>query len=248
MYASDYHFDPAGRPITLKPQNFTFNNATFIPTEDVPSPATTALAGISNYMFHLRMYALAEELAYDALKTTALAKLVHLLVFRRQRFPSALKDVVDATFAPLGSEARICKDDDAILQNFAVAAVIAHETNDWDESHCNTFTESLQAPEYGPFWSAYQTVKKENEDLIKVQAIAKQAKIEGKARRRMAAEERRQGQIAKAGTSVRLNGSPLNTAGGIVKKRKGKGKEIWNLKSKEGGGGHGDGDLEMEMD
>jgi hypothetical protein len=91
MYASDYDFDPAGRTIDLKPENFKFNNATFIPTEDVPSPAMTALADIQNYIFHLRMYVLAKELDYDALKTTAHAKLVELLVTRRGRLPYALQ-------------------------------------------------------------------------------------------------------------------------------------------------------------
>jgi hypothetical protein len=97
-----------------------------------------------------------------------------------------------------------------------------------------------------PFWSAYQAVKKENEDILNAHAITKETRKEVQARRRMVAEERRQGQIAKSGASVGLHGSSPSTAGGIVKKRNGKAKEIW--KPKNGGCGHGDDDVEMEVD
>ena len=70
------------------------------------------------------MYALGEELDYDALKITAHAKLYTHLVQRHNHTPSAVKDVVEATFAPPGDAARMCKDDDLVLQQLAVASVL----------------------------------------------------------------------------------------------------------------------------
>jgi hypothetical protein len=77
-------------------------------------------------MFNLRTYAIAEELGYPRLKTSAYDALVYSLIKNRGRSPKAPKEVVDATFAPPGTEARLCKDEDGVLQNLAVVAVIGH--------------------------------------------------------------------------------------------------------------------------
>jgi hypothetical protein len=246
IYTSDYDFDPASKGIIeLKSENFNFHNATFIPTDNPPSPAVTALVGIQNYMFHLHMYALAEELNYDALKAVAHSKLVEMLVTRRGRLPCALKDVVDATFAPPGTAARVCKDDDAALQNFAVAAVLAHEAKDWEDKDCNAFTESLQAPEYAPFWSAHQAIKEENQDLIKADELVKQARKEAIERRRRAAEERRLGQIAKAGA---VQGSSSSNTGGISKKKDRIQRRKLAKEANKAERAYGYGDVDMQVD
>lgn len=121
------------------------------------------------------MYALAEELDYPDLKIGTLADLMWHLMVTRNRPGSQLKRFVDAAFAPLGTTARICKDEDGAPQNLAVAAVIAHELKDWlgsvGKEARKDFVESIQGPEYAGFWTAYHAVKEQSKDpLGKVEA------------------------------------------------------------------------------
>ncbi|KAF1945462.1 DUF396-domain-containing protein [Clathrospora elynae] len=179
IYTSDYEFGPSGIR-ELKQKDSGFHTASLIPETDSPTAATNALVGIRDYAFHLRMHALGEELDYDALKTASSAKLAHLLVILYLQFPSALKDAVDATFAPAEDAARICKDEDGALQQVVVAAVIAHEGKSWDDKQRKDFTDSLQAPEYAGFWNAYNTVKGENKDYVRLGDIDRAYKEEWK--------------------------------------------------------------------
>lgn len=228
IYTSDYDFVPITKGHILKPDLFHLDNATFIPVEDPPSPAVTALAGIYDYKFHLHMYALAEELDYAALKAATYAKLVAQLIVRHNRPPPAVKGVVTSIFAPPGSSARICKDEDGSLQNLAVAAVLGHQAKYWGDQYCKEFADSLQDPEYMPFWDAYNTVKEQNPDLIKIGELAKEAEKKWKeaaAKRRRTGEERRLGSSAKTGvldgskSVVSATGSPVK-AGGVGKSRR----------------------------
>ncbi|KAK1919667.1 hypothetical protein P3342_001960 [Pyrenophora teres f. teres] len=77
IYTSDYHFCPADDDVTkLKQKDFVFHHATLLPAINANKSAmAAALVGIRDYEFHLRMYALAEELDWDALKSAAYAKL-----------------------------------------------------------------------------------------------------------------------------------------------------------------------------
>lgn len=56
--------------------------------------------------------------------------LTHRLVMRRGLSVSVLQGTVEAAFAPPGDAARVCKDEDAAIQNAVVALVIAHESKD----------------------------------------------------------------------------------------------------------------------
>jgi hypothetical protein len=76
------------------------------------------------------MYALAEELDYPALKVTVFAKLATAFVIGHRRSSKSLKNLIDAVFPPLGSPARIYKDDNGALHDLVVAAVIAHDLLD----------------------------------------------------------------------------------------------------------------------
>jgi hypothetical protein len=110
VYTSDYSFLGDSRK-QLTHQNFRFYHATVIPDASPLNAATTGLVGIRDYAFHLHMYALGEELDYDALKTAAHAKLAQTLVNAHNETPSAIHDAIDATFWPSDSPARICKDE-----------------------------------------------------------------------------------------------------------------------------------------
>ena len=70
---------------------------------------------LKNYTYHLRMYALAEELEYPNLKGAAYHWLIQFFLRSRGNLPSVLIDFVNATFARLGTDARICKDEDGAL-------------------------------------------------------------------------------------------------------------------------------------
>jgi hypothetical protein len=174
LYTSDYQFDQTNAGDELKPSNFQFHNATHIPADDPPSPAVKALVGIGEHIFHLFMYALAEELDYGALKVSAYDALAALFVVRHQLSTPALKDAVEATFAPPGDAARICNDEDGVLQNLIAVSVIAHEANHWDYKHHQEFNNALQGPGYAPFWTAYNAIKEENDDIIKQGKSAKE--------------------------------------------------------------------------
>tara|TARA_R110002003_G_scaffold97_17_gene7879 strand:- start:89 stop:688 length:600 start_codon:yes stop_codon:yes gene_type:complete len=199
------------------------------------------------------MYALGEDLDYPALKVAAHAKLVDLLITKRGRLPYALKDLIDATFAPPNTVARICDDASGSLQNLAVAAVIAHEANDWsgDETYRTQFTESLQAPEYAAFWDAYKLVKEENVDLLQKAERARERaeKMAKAAEERQVAAKLAEGAAGAKG-GVGGSGSLLG-AQGVSKKRRYRQREVDRARmrgKKAVGDGQGGGDVEMEVD
>jgi hypothetical protein len=174
MYPSDYQFDPASNASEeLKPDKFSFYNATFVPADSPPSPAVAAMLVVRKHIFHLCMYALAEELAYPALRASAYDVLTHLFVMRRGMSVSTLESAIEAAFAPPGDAARICKDEDGAIQNAIVASVIAHEAKNWSDKNCQDLAQLLQGDGYAPFWSAYNAAKAESDDLIKLEKIAK---------------------------------------------------------------------------
>jgi hypothetical protein len=162
-------------------------------------------------MFHLRMYALGEELDYDRLKSAVHAKLFQLLLVLKGQSVAAVKEVVEATFAPPGDLARSCKDEDGALQQLAVATVLAHEGKCWNEKQRKEFTDSIQAPGYAPFRAAYDTVKAENEDLLKTGGLARALAEE----RKKATEQRR-----KAKTITGGDGSMGSPTRAVLRKTK----------------------------
>jgi hypothetical protein len=93
LYASDYQFDPTNTGDQLKPSNYKFYTATHIPADDPPTPAVTALMGVRKHVFHIFMHALADELAYSALKAFAYDALISLLIINCSMSTSALKTV-----------------------------------------------------------------------------------------------------------------------------------------------------------
>jgi hypothetical protein len=223
--------------------DFKFYNATLIPDANPPTPATTALVDIRDYMFHIRMYSLGEELDYDALKAAAHAKLFQILLIAKRQTVAALKEVVEATFAPPGDVARICKDEDGALQQLVVAAVLAHESKCWAEKTRKEFTDSIQAPGYAPFRNAYDMVKAENEELLKPGTIAKTLAEE----RSKKIEQRRKAKAGVGGEGMSL-GSPTSS---VLRKQAEPTKFKKRRKAKRAAAASklgGDEDIEMEVD
>ncbi|KAI4624924.1 uncharacterized protein J4E87_005405 [Alternaria ethzedia] len=210
IYTSDYLVVRDGSKQLIQ-KNFKFYHATVIPDVNPPTAATTALVDIHDYTFHLHMYALAEELDYDALKSAAHTKLVQLFITVRNETPSAIKDAINATFAPLGSPSRICKDEDSMLQQLVVAAVLAHEFKTWTEADQQVFSNDIQGPEYADFRNAYNMVKGANQDLIEIGDTARSLAAERKAgmERRRAAKKAGVGNLDQSKLMVG-SGSPLS--------------------------------------
>jgi hypothetical protein len=245
IYTSDYEFDPAHKGIELRQDNFQFYHATFIPADSPPSSAVTALVGIRKPMFNIRMYALAEELEYPRLKAIAYDALVYSLIKQRGRSPKAPKEVVDATFAPAGTEARLCKDEDGVLQNIAIAAVIGHEVHDMSGTKWQRdFAHLLKDPAYGAFWSAYRAVKEECQDLFD----------ERETEKKMAGHRRETRRARRAATRAneddvlkRLGISSSKTAGvGKARKKITQREMLQHAMKASGTKGDTDGDVEME--
>jgi hypothetical protein len=241
VYTSDYGFTSSSTDRHLEKSNFKFYNATLIPDVNPPAPAVTALVGCQDYKFYLHMYALGEELDYEALKTATHAKLCAWLVQRHNYTPSAVKEVIEATFAPPGDASRMCKDENGALQQLVVASVLSHEGKFWTETQRKEFTDSIQAPAYAPFRNAYDIIKEENKDLLKASTVAKAL-----AEKREAVNAQRQKQKGTAGTSLGSggNGSALRKPRSPTKfKKRHEAKRMGN-EPKSGGGE----DVEMEVD
>lgn len=246
LYTSEYRFDPKGGDAQeLKPGNFDFYTSTHVPADNPPSAAVTALVGIRKHMYTLLMFALAEELAYPALQTSAYDALIRSLLIRRHLSIDVLKEMVEATFAPPGDPARVCKDEAGVLQNVVVASVIAHEAKNWNEQDRKDWTESIQAPGYAPFWTAYNTAKAENEDLFKEAQIATKLALK---RAQAVAERDAALDVMERGGS---NGSPVpKRTRGIKKPRKKSAvreRKEKRDKARDANAGGSDADMEMEI-
>jgi len=226
IYTADYEMVPLGEGTQLKQKHFSFYNASFIPADNPPSPEVTALVNVRHYTFDLHMYALAEELDYPALKSAAYAKLLQIFMTTRKMPRTMLKDFIDVTFAPPGSAARICKDEDGALQNLAVATIIAHDY-DWvgQEQYRKEFLHITQGTEYAVFWSAYHAAKEQNQDILKTREVRKET-FEKRAKR-------------KEGGAV-SKGSPMKTSGINKKDRYPQKAKAKIVRADE------DGDVEME--
>lgn len=249
VYTSDYLVVRDGSK-QLCQKNFKFYHANLIPNINSPTAATTALVDIHDYTFHLHMYALGEELDYDALKSAAHSKLVQLFVHVRNETSSAIKDAISATFAPLGSPPRICKDEDGMLQELVVAGVLAHEFKTWTEIDQKAFSDDIQGPEYADFRNAYNMVKGANQDLIEIGDVARSLAAEHKAgmKRRRAAKKSGSGNVDQSKLMVE-SGSPL----GVLSARPANMKDKFKRRVEKRGVSSvakvdGDEDMDMEVD
>jgi hypothetical protein len=250
VYTSEYQFVNGGDK-QLRQKVFKFYHATFTPDANPPTAAMTALVDMHDYAFHLHMYALAEELDYDAIKSTAHTKLVQLLVNVHNETPSAIEDVISATFNPLGSPSRICKDEDGILQQLVVAAVLAHEFKEWNETEQKAFSDLIQGPELTNFRNTYTMIKGANQDLIEMGDTARSLAAERKLgmERRRAAKINGTGNVDQGKLFVG-NGSPLGVLSARTNTHKGKFKSKYVEKRSVAtvAKANREEDMEMEMD
>ncbi|KAJ4370668.1 hypothetical protein N0V83_005189 [Neocucurbitaria cava] len=116
-------------------------------------------------MFHLHMYAMAEDLEYDALMSTA-----HRHIYERatggKLLPAEVRDLVDAAFSPIGSDARICKDGQGYIQDLVAVVAIVQGGKRWNDAAHVRFARLLKGEEYTGFWDKYNALKELNEDLL----------------------------------------------------------------------------------
>ena len=74
-------------------------------------------------MVHMYMCALAEELKYPALLAHAQKRFIDTITVPNLR-PRQMAELVIATFSPLDTATRICKDEDGWLQRLVVTTVL----------------------------------------------------------------------------------------------------------------------------
>jgi hypothetical protein len=203
--------------------------------------------GVRKHVFHIFMYALADEFAYPALKAFAYDTLVSLLIHGTLS-TSTLKTIVEATFAPPGEATITCKDMNRTVQNLVVASVIARKIKNWNEQHWQEFETAMQGPAYAPFWTAYNAAGEENKELIE-QGKAARALAD---KRVMATDERKAARRLLGGAggvsnSVHMTGSPMPN-GGINKRRKARSKKNLETGDKANSASTEDGgDVDMEL-
>lgn len=129
-----------------------------------------ALIDAPLHIFHLHMYALGERLRYKALMAAALDKIWDVLYRRMKNSDDGLihmlRDCVSACFSPHGSEARVCQDEDEVLQQTIVAAVLFQAVAHWKSAHHERARAGLDGLQSEPFWALYHNIKDQNADLV----------------------------------------------------------------------------------
>lgn len=171
LYTQDYDDPPYHGLLYTKQGSCNLANAIYLPKDSEWVPEVTALLDAQRHIFHLHMYALGEQLRYGALMTTAKEKLWDILysIMRSSIAMGArwiLRDCVDACFAPPSSDARICADENGMIKETIVAAVLSHEVNSWNKAQRDGFRTYLPEPQYKDFWTVYHGVTAENAELL----------------------------------------------------------------------------------
>lgn len=147
------------------PPKKALHHASYVPDTHASSNDAITFSGDPLYMFHLRMYALAEDLEYDDLMTTAHRHLYDFLINGTLTTMQA-RDLVVVAFAPLGSAVRICKDDQGFIKELVAVSALVHDAKKWDDAQKATFAELLKGKQYAGFWDKYNALKEQNEHLI----------------------------------------------------------------------------------
>lgn len=179
LYTKDYEVPPNG---FILPHDIVrkFNDASFIPADmkNVREPAILSCS--PDHMFHIHMYSVAKQLRYEALKTAALAKLLHVLNMSLPCLTRAsldlLGDCVMVCFGPLQSPDLSSINNDSTLQQMIVAAALYHENKTWNDSQVESFNKYFDHPQYGAFCLTHNGVEKENAEMLATVFMKKQKK------------------------------------------------------------------------
>ena len=171
LYTGSYCPPPANGLLHSDNGTCALQNAFAIPDPTSPTPETTVLLDALRHTFHLHMYALASTLHYPTLRIFAREKLWDILhgIMRPSTAMGArwiLRECIDACYSPLPSDARFCADDDGLLRETIVAAVLAHEVRTWNKAQREGLRAYLTGPPYAGFWDVYHGVTAENAELL----------------------------------------------------------------------------------
>ncbi|KAJ4984494.1 hypothetical protein SVAN01_10046 [Stagonosporopsis vannaccii] len=174
LYTTDYNSLPPNKGRTTVEIIELFENAFFVPTYRSSVREAAILTGNPDHTFHLHMFALGEQLKYNALKTVARAKLLQVLTVSLQQPTLSSLGVrahcVNACFAPLDSPDRWCIDEDSALQQMIVAVVLYCENRSWNTSQIESFNKCFSDPQYDQQYSAFNAmfndIEAENADIL----------------------------------------------------------------------------------
>jgi hypothetical protein len=171
FYTGSYSPLPANGLLYSDNGTCALHNAFTIPNPTSTTPETTAMLDALRHTFHLHMYALASTLHYPTLRIFAREKLWDILhgIMRPSIAMGArwiLRECIDACYSPLPSDARLCADDDGLLRETIVAAVLAHEVRTWNKAQREGLRAYLTGPQYAGFWDVYHGVTAENAELL----------------------------------------------------------------------------------
>ncbi|KAF1995197.1 hypothetical protein P154DRAFT_611454 [Amniculicola lignicola CBS 123094] len=161
IYIKTYRLDAGGKATKV-------HRATFGPYPEPKSPVDTVAKLMSGLWFHLKMFALAEELKYEALKETAVSKVIELTFLMGPHSVSALKELIRLAYAK-SEEARIVKGQEDVFRRVLVAAVLRHMATSWKNAGMDKVMKKLgDTEEAAAFWV----------DLEKGRARAEELKVE----------------------------------------------------------------------
>lgn len=178
LYTGDYNNPPANGLLYSDNGNRNLRNARH---STAPTAETLALVDALRHTFHLHMYALASTLRFPALKTAAQDELWDILhgIMRPSIAMGArwtLRKCIDACSSAIGSDARLCADDDGGLLETIVAAVLAHEVRTWNKAQREGLRAYLMGPQHEAFWEVYHGVTAENAEVLAPVGDAGQAR------------------------------------------------------------------------
>ncbi len=137
------------------------------------------------------------------------------------------------------------------LQQLVVAAALAHELKEWNETDQKLFVEGIQGPEYAAFRNAYEIVKDTNGDLIQIGDAARSLAAEHKMRQeRWLADKKSRTSKEDKSKIFGSSGSPMGALGTRIKAPKDKFKKRYEEKRSVGAAAKAgrDEDMDMEVD
>ena len=143
IYFGTYHLDHGGQAIHLHLATKVLDS----------SPEAYALREYPPLQFHYEMYCMGEFFGYQDLMTTALLRIIDLLLQRGNVTPELVMGLIAAVYAPASENT--CKDEGGRLQRVLVAAVIVHWNRYWTEEQKLVFNQlSASYADFSLEWMA----------------------------------------------------------------------------------------------
>ncbi|KAH6612651.1 hypothetical protein C7974DRAFT_476475 [Boeremia exigua] len=167
LYTKDYDIKIAAKASQLCDGPYDLTNASFVPNQ---TPTSMPHFGEARHMFHIQMYALGERLQYEALMTVARARLwgsLDIIMHEPdlQTSVGLLQECVEAC-VPTDTTVPVCWDEDGMLQQLIVAAILFYTTRDWNSSDTDALVTHFTQPKYAAFRMVYSAIEEENSQFL----------------------------------------------------------------------------------